>query len=219
MNTSNGYDDDLGAQAPEGLTLPPWERRDRYGFLNALYLTIKDVLLVPGRVFRAMPSEVGLVQPILFAIVIGVISTFFAWMWSLASSSLQMLVAEDVGKVLRAPLGNFIMFVTSPVWIPVLLFIEAGLTHLMLMIVGGNKLGFEATFRVMAYSEATSILLLLPICGSPIALVWSLVVTVIGLYAIHDTDPWRAVIAVALPTILCLTSVAGLVTVLVAGMH
>ena len=34
--------------AGETLRLPPWEERQRYGLLNALYLTIKDVLFTPA---------------------------------------------------------------------------------------------------------------------------------------------------------------------------
>ena len=43
-----GFDEGLGSSATEDLLLPPWERRERFGFLNGLYLTIKDVLLTPG---------------------------------------------------------------------------------------------------------------------------------------------------------------------------
>ena len=39
---------------------------------------------------------------------------------------------------------------------------------IVLMLVGGNKLGFEATFRVAAYGEAASILALVPFCGGVI---------------------------------------------------
>ena len=160
-STDSAHND--GSDRVEGLALPPWERRDRFGFLNGLYLTIKDVLLAPGRLFRAMPSEVGLVQPLLFAVVIGVASAFFAWMWSLAGSSFQMLVSDNLATVFREPLLKFLLFLFSPVIVAVLLFVETALVHLVLMVLGGNRLGFEASFRVMAYTEATSILLLVPL--------------------------------------------------------
>ena len=197
----------------DGLLLPPWERRERFGFLNALYLTVKDVLLAPSRFFQRMPSQVGLLQPLLFAIILGALGTFIAWLYSLVSASLQMMVFGELEPA--RSLNLFFVFLFSPVLVAGGLFVQAGLTHGILMLLGGNRLGFEATFRVMAYSEAAGILLLVPICGSPVALVWSLIITIIGVYAIHDTDPWRAIVAVVLPTILCLSTIFGSVAMLV----
>lgn len=214
----NGLGPDFGAGATEGLQLPPWERRERFGFLNALYLTIKDVLLAPGQFFHRMPSQVGLAQPLLFAVVLGLLATFFQWMYTLAGSSLQVFVKDDLAEVMKAPVFTFFNFIFSPILVAVGVFFQAGLTHLMLMILGGNRLGFEATFRVAAYSEATAVLLMVPGCGAFLALVWSLVVMVIGLYSIHEIEPWKAVVAIVLPTIICLTTIGGSVVALIAGL-
>lgn len=221
MNTGNGpedfnsgnyneeFDEGFGTTGTEGLLLPPWERRERYGFLNGLYLTVKDVLLTPRAFFHRMPSQVGLSQPLYFALVIGVIAAFFLWMWSLAGSSLQMFVADDLDEVLRGPAQSFLMFLFSPVTVGILVFLKAGIIHLVLMLVGGDKLGFEATFRVSAYGEAASILALVPGCGMFLGILWSLFVTIVGLYSIHETDPWKAVVAVVAPMFLCFSIFAA----------
>ena len=200
-----GIDEGFGTAGTEGLLLPPWERRERYGFLNGLYLTIKDVMLAPGVFFHRMPTQVGLAQPLYFALVLGIMAAFFGWMWSLAGSSLQMFVAENLEEVVKGPLYSFLAFLFSPVTVAILVFLKAGLIHLMLMLVGGNKLGFEATFRVAAYGEAAGILALLPFCGMFLGVLWSLFITIVGLYSIHETDPWRAVLAVVAPMFLCLS--------------
>ena len=197
-----------GEQPHEGLVLPPWEERERYGFLNALYLTCKDVLLTPGSFFRRMPTRIGITQPLLFALVVGVIGAFFKWMWSLTGSSLQMFVAEDAAEVLERPLTYGLIFVLSPAITCVHLFVGAGIVHGCLALTGGNRLGFEATFRVVAYSLAAALLLVVPICGSPLCLLWGLAVVVIGLHRIHDIEPWRAILAVLLPLLLCSVSCA-----------
>ncbi len=195
--------------------MPPWERRERYGFLNGLYLTIKDVLLAPRRFFHRMPSQIGLLQPLYFALVLGVVASFFAWMWSLTGSSLQMLMAENFEEIVKGPFVAFMFFVLSPLTVAVAVFVKAGLLHLVLMLVGGNRLGFEATFRVAAYGEAAGILALVPACGTAIGVIWTVVITVIGLYSIHETDPWRAAVAVVLPTLLC-TSLFAISAVMLA---
>jgi hypothetical protein len=209
-----GVDEGFGTAGTEGLLLPPWERRERYGFLNGLYLTIKDVLLTPRTFFHRMPTQVGLAQPLYFALVLGIVAAFFGWMWSLAGSSLQMFVADDLAEVVKGPLYSFLAFLFSPVTVAILVFLKAGLIHLVLMLVGGNKLGFEATFRVAAYGEAAGILALLPFCGSILGVLWSLFITIVGLYSIHETEPWRAVLAVIVPMVLCL-SLASVSAILV----
>jgi hypothetical protein len=216
---TSSYDSGSSSGSTEGLRLPPWERRERYGFLNALYLTIKDVLLAPNQFFHKMPSHVGLVQPLLFAILLGLVATFFHWMYAVAGSSLEVFVSDDLSEVMEAPVFAFFNFLFSPITVALGLFLQAAITHLMLMILGGNKLGFEATFRVLAYSEATAVLLMIPGCGALIGLVWSLVVTVIGLYSIHETEAWKAVLAVVLPSIICFSTVAGSVVLLVAALN
>lgn len=200
----------------DGLLLPPWERRERFGLLNALYLTVKDVLFTPSRFFQRMPSQVGLLQPLLFALVLGAVGTFIAWIYSLVSSSLQMMIFGELeaGKSLNL----FFIFLFSPVLVTIGLFIQAGLTHGLLVLLGGGRLGFEATFRVAAYSEAATILLLIPICGSTIALVWSLVILILGLYNIHDTAPWKAVLAVLAPMLVCFATIGGGIIMLLASL-
>lgn len=216
---SENVDDGFGTTGTEGLLLPPWERRERYGFLNGLYLTIKDVLLSPRPFFHRMPTQVGLAQPLFFALVLGVVAAFFGWMWSLAGSSLQMFMAEDLGEIFKGPLYSFVTFLFSPIIVAMLVFIKAGLIHLVLMLVGGNKLGFEATFRVSAYGEAASILALLPFCGGVLGVLWSLIITIVGLYSIHETDPWRAVVAVVAPMALCLSMISASAILVFMGLN
>lgn len=212
-NFDQGIDNGFGTSGTEGLVLPPWERRERYGFLNGLYLTIKDVLLTPNTFFHRMPTQVGLAQPLYFSIVMGAITLFFMWMWSLAGSSLELFFADDLRDVLEGPFQLFMMFLFSPILIPIFVFSNAAMMHLIIVMTGGKNLGFEATFRVASYSLAGGVLALIPICGAAIWVIWSLVINIIGLYSIHETDPWRAVVAVIGPMLVCM-SVLSLGTIL-----
>jgi hypothetical protein len=215
----SGFATGFADQGPEGLQLCPWERRDQFGFLNALYLTTREVLLAPQKFFHRMPTRVGLTQPLLYALILGVTASFLGWLWSLAGSSLQVLLAEDLGQAFRSPLWSFLAFVGSPLLFLVAVFVRAALMHLMLMLLGGNQLGFEATFRVAAYGMATGVLALLPFCGGLIALLWELAIEVIGLYSIHGTDPWRAMVAVLVPLLICASTVGAVVMLAVLGLR
>ena len=184
------------------LRLCPWERREAYGFLNALYLTTREILSGPGKFFRRMPSRVGLTQPLLYAVVLGVVAAFLGWMWSLAGSSLQVLLSRSAGHAINGPLWTFLAFVASPVAVVAAVFVRAALMHLGLRLLGGNQLGFEATFRVAAYGQAAGILMLVPLGGGFLAVTGELVIDIIGLHSIHGTDPWRAIVAVLAPALL-----------------
>lgn len=197
--------------AGETLRLPPWEERQRYGLLNALYLTIKDVLFTPGQFFRRMPTGLGLVQPLLFAVVLTFGSAFFDFMWSLTGGSLQRLLARgDFSDFVRAPVVLGGIWVLSPLVAVVQVVVRAAIFHLGLMLVGGNRMGFEATFRVVAYSRAAGIVSLLPFCGGLVGLIWEIAITIVGLARVHGVEEWRPIVAVLLPLALVLMSCGGL---------
>jgi len=205
--------DPAGGPGTEDLRLPPWEERHRYGLFNALFLTVREVLLAPGRFFHRMPSRLGLVQPVLFAVIVGVIAALFDWIWSLSGSSLQMLVDSDL-NALQAPVFTLVMFILSPLVVVVQVLLRAAIFHLCLVIVGGNRLGFEATGRVVAYAHAATLLSVLPLCGAVVGAVWEIVATVVGLARIHDVEEWRPLVAVLLPLVLLMVFCGGLLAAL-----
>ncbi len=141
------------------------------------------------------------------SMLLAALGTFIFWLYSLVGSSLQMLVMEEPDSARSLKL--FMVFIFSPLLVTVGLFVQAAVTHAILVVLGGGKLGFEATFRVAAYSEAATILLIIPVCGSSLALVWSLVILIMGLYNIHETEPWKAVVAVLAPMLICFSAIGG----------
>ncbi|MGZ5003197.1 MAG: YIP1 family protein, partial [Chthoniobacterales bacterium] len=83
-------------------------------------------------------------------------------------------------------------------------FIGAAITHVCLMIVGGAKQSFETTLRVICYGGGSAnVLNIIPFCGGFIAAIASLIVNTIGLARAHETDTWRALVAILLPMVVC----------------
>jgi hypothetical protein len=80
----------------------------------------------------------------------------------------------------------------------------------MLLLLGGARRDFEATFRVVGFSQATSLVFLLPFCGQFIGIVWSLVLCVLGLAEAHRIGHGKAAAAVLLPLVLVCCCCAGL---------
>jgi len=194
---------------PRSLQPPPWEQRDRYGLLDALVQTIRQVLLEPGAFFQRMPVGLGHAQPVLFAAVVAAAGAVLDWMWALALGDLPARLAP--GGVLVA--GGALMatgrLLLAPVLAVVMVYVRAAVFHGLLLALGGGRLGFEATLRVVAYARATRLLSVLPICGTVIGVIWELAITVIGLVRSHECPPWQAAVAVLAPAAAVLVLLGG----------
>ena len=74
-----------------------------------------------------------------------------------------------------------------------LLFVEAGVYHVLLMLLGGASRGFGATFRVCAYVDgSTALISWVPVLGPLVALVFGVYLRIVGIREIHRTTTARA---------------------------
>lgn len=180
----------------------PWEEREDLGFFKAIFLTIKEVLFSPTKFFSEMKTTGGISEPLLYAVIVG---TVCGWMglllWQIPFQGLSFLISPDKEGAIIS-LGVMIgISIFTPLFIVIGLFITAGILHLCLVLVGGNKKGFEATFRVTAYSASANVGVIIPLCGGIIAGVWGLVIEIIGLREAHQTTTLKAILAVFLPVV------------------
>jgi hypothetical protein len=198
----------------------PWDQRERIGFFAALAETTRQVLTEPGAFFRAMPVAGGLASPLLYAVVIG-------WVGLAAAAFYQAIFHSVVGSTwaglgggrpeiaallawAESWLGFVVQVVFGGIAVVIGLFVAAGILHVVLMLLGGARRDFEATFRVVSFSQATSILFLVPFCGQLVGGVWCLVLYVLGLAEAHGIGHGKAALAVLLPLALCCCCCAGL---------
>jgi hypothetical protein len=197
----------------------PWDQRDRIGLFSALVETTRQVLAEPGAFFRAMPVAGGLGSPLLYAVLIG-------WVGLVAAAFYQAIFRSVMGsswgafgdrREVAAVLGwvegwaGFVaQVVFGGVFVVIGVFVAAGIIHLMLLLLGGARRDFEATFRVVSFAQATSILALIPFCGQLVGGIWSLVLYVLGLAQAHQIGHGKAAAAVLLPLVLvCCCCAAG----------
>jgi hypothetical protein len=184
----------------------PWDDREQRGFLNAFLETLMMVLTKPAEAFTAMRREGGFAGPIIYALIGGCAGALVSFFFSFALQAMGVAAANksSFSLLAGAGIGSIFFIIIIPVFIVIGLFIGSAIMHLCLMIVGGAKESFETTFRVMAFSQgSTGVIQMIPICGAFIAAIWGIVVNCIGLARAHETDTWRAVLAVFLPIIVC----------------
>ena len=190
----------------------PWEKRSDLGLWHGIYDTFKTVLFSPSTFFSSLSFDGGVKEPLAFGILVGSSGRMFGVFWHFVLFSGTLLA---LGQSVFSHLTMGLIFLMTIVIIPFLLilsmFIYSGILHVLLVIVGGGKNRFEATFRVIAYSQATQAWVLIPFIGGWIGGIWQLAVQIIGLREIHETSYLRVIIAFLIPVALLLLVTAAVV--------
>lgn len=187
----------------------PWDR-ERSG--NSLVDTAKRLITAPGTAFAEMREKGDYLSPILFAVIFGTFGAVIGQIWNLVfgASMIGFLPPEmqqQLGQAFAPSLGGVLInIVLSPFLVAIFLFIGSGIYHLFLLLLGGTKestAGYEGSLRSVSYSGVANLAYIVPFVGTPIAIVWGIVLNVIGLSRVHHTSTGKALGAVLLPLLLC----------------
>lgn len=214
-----------GATAVQAAVIPAtgrsktaWEDERTQWTFGGLLKTLKGSLFNPSEFFRTMNVTGGLTGPMLYAMIVGTagIMMFYFWQIALRDTYPAGLSSGLQGANIFTGVGMGVLAVVTPFAIIAGLFLASGMLHLLLLMVGGSKNGFEATFRVVAYAYGSNIFMAVPFCGGFIAALWNIVVVIIGLKEAHGTSGGKAAFAVLFPVLLC-CAFAVLFSILVLG--
>jgi len=180
----------------------PWEGGG--GFIGAFFKTTQEVLFSPTKFFKKVTTGKGYWSPFIFAMISGIIGfgVVLLWQWLFFSR----MVPPRIHSMIPYSLFLSVVIISIPFVIAFSILIGSGVTHLCLMIVGGNRKGFEATFRAISYSYSAQLFYIVPFIGNFVGGIYVLILTIIGMKEGHDISTGRAVLAVLLPIIV----VAGL---------
>ncbi len=178
----------------------PWENRSELGLWQGIYKTFKAVLFSPEIFFRSLTFKAGIVEPLAFGTLVGSIGSMFGLFWQLLMwSGLVLTYGESIfGQFTIGVILLIIMVIIPVLWVA-WIFVSSGITHLLLLIVRGGENGYEATLRVVSYSQATQVWSLIPFVGGTIGWIWQLVVQIIGLRHIHRMSYLRVIVAFLIP--------------------
>jgi len=188
----------------------PWERRLELGLWKGIKQTIKSVLFSPKHMFSAMPVKDGWREPLAFGLLVGSISSMCAFFWEFLMAHSGLLKPfGGVSISLSLPIIFLIFIFLSPLLVSISIFISSLIIHFLLLLVRAGNNRFEATLRVMAYSQATRIWSLLPFIGSLIGWIWRSIVQIIGLKEAHETSYLRIIVAFSIPIGLLLLVAVG----------
>jgi hypothetical protein len=188
---------------PAGRERTAWEDREVRGFFGGLFRTMIDVLFRPSEFYKKMPVTGGLTDPLLYALIVGMVGLMFSYLWQILSRGAMENMIPRAGLHVLQGAGLALLAFFSPFLLIIGLFVSAGILHVALLMVKGEKAGFEGTFRAVAYGYSANIFMVIPFCGGLIAGVWAIVLYIIGLREAHETTGGKAAFAVFLPAIVC----------------
>ncbi|WP_231583980.1 YIP1 family protein [Desulfovibrio sp. TomC] len=178
----------------EAVTDPiPWERQDAYGFFPGLFLTLRQILLHPMDFFDSLPIGRPKGKALVFNLLISEFLLVIDFMWSLFG--LRARIGSPGGPEAMSSLGHSpsLTFLGAMLLVPLVLsvgiYLDAWVTHLLLLLFRSTKKGFNETFRVLCYSAAPTVLSAVPVAGqllSPVILIWYMALQAIGLKKCHE---------------------------------
>jgi hypothetical protein len=180
-----------------------WENRSEYGLWQGIYRTLKAVLFSPERFFGTLTYKGGIKEPLAFGLLVACLAAMFGFFWEFLIFSGGVLTVGDVlfGRF-TVVLFFLIAIVIIPVFVTLVLFVYSGIIHLLLRILRSGHNGFEATFRVVSYSQAAQVWALIPLLGGLVAGIWQIVVQIIGLREIHETNYLKVILSFVIPVVL-----------------
>ena len=182
----------------------PWESGG--GFIGAFLQTTQEVLFSPTKFFKKAAAGKGYWSPFIFAMISGIIGSgvVLLWQWLFLSGIVpsQFFSAATYSVILT------VAIISIPFTIALSILIGSGVTHLCLMIVGGNRKGFEATFRAISYSYGAALFYIVPIIGGFVGGIYLFILAILGVREGHEISTGKAVLAVLLPLIV--VSVLGI---------
>jgi len=192
-----------------------WDRAAHGGWANAFFATVKGSIVDPVAFFESVGRGSGFMRPWAYAVIVTTIvflvaAAYQAGFQALALSvniasevrhALFPLAALSIPLTIAAVAGFCIVAV--PIFSTFVIFLQAAIYHLCLIILGAAKGDFWATFRTACYASGPQLFQIVPLLGGMVGPIWQLVLVVIGIKVVHKTTYSRSLLAVFLPTILC----------------
>ena len=197
---SSAYDPNFGKRgARTGL---PWDNRP--SSLGVWWETLTTIVGSANDAFRKMYITGGLGRPIMYAMIglgIGQIGQLVLQLGLIGiGAAAGAGRGQDVAMQIGIQVGSAIL--GTVLGATLVCFFQAAILHVCLMMVGGEKNGYEATFRVCAYAAGTfGAFQIVPIVGPCVGVIWQIIATIIGLAEAHETTGGKAALAYFIPLI------------------
>lgn len=197
----------------------PWPPTEDEAPLAAFGETWKSATFEPGRFFGRVPRQAGTGAALVYYLVLVLVVAGATLFWESLSLFIGPLedsgLGGEMGFEAVSPLVGFLL---TPVILLVMLFLSAAVTHGFLSLFNAGRHGFGTTLRVFCYAYSPGLFGVIPLIGGVLGSVWMIVLLIIGLRGAHETEGWKAALAVLLPFALLLgTMILAFMMLLATG--
>jgi hypothetical protein len=188
----------------------PFEETEKYSFLMGLYLSVLMLIKSPKEFYSKMHINKGLKFPIIFVLIMLSVNTFFTGFYintGLIDSPAKQL--KEVVKENPEMIDHDNEFLNTEIENPtildlfknlllsfVLFYLIVFVWHFSLSFTGVGQNGYEATFRILAYSMVTSLVAVIPF-SNPVfnflVYIWWIFVIYIGITEAHEVTKKLAI--------------------------
>ncbi|HTN52204.1 MAG TPA: YIP1 family protein [Anaeromyxobacter sp.] len=201
----------------------PFAERARRGLVSSFLETWKLVAVEPQRFFRRVRTDqTG--SAVLFGVIAFTIGTAVETVYGWLAGQQMVVMAERISGYLSPEQGeafrqamrsvsgarSVAQIVLAPLLALAVIYLLSAVFHVALLVLKGAPRGFDATLTVVAYGAGLFLLLVVPACGSLIALVWVTVVAITGLAESQRCGTGKAAAAVLSPLLLFCVCCCGL---------
>jgi hypothetical protein len=192
-----------------------WEMRSSWLDVAAFWQTSKSILFRPSAIFSALNYDAGIGNALVYLLIYGSLGQIIGRYWI-------TLLGIHYGIIESNALDNTVRFagtiLLTPVLFLALIFVAAGLVHLVLRMLLASRRPFSATFQVMAYaSGATSIINVIPFLGRIVMPLWTLVLYLVGLSKAHQTSKPKVFFALLMPIVIVGFLALGVISALIVS--
>ncbi len=203
--------------------IPEWEDSG-HPFPKNLLDTWRRSVFSPGEFFRDVPYERPAARPILYYVLVSVVSSLVMLWWSPAFSTLQIpLLGETMAASELLPFAGATAasaafnFFLAPFVAIISLTLWSLLLHLFVLMLARQRRSLTATVRAVCYAAGPSLLVIVPVLGALVGGVWTLVLTVIGIREAHRMTTGAAVAAMLMAIFVPLVVLFVLILILAAA--
>ena len=198
-----------GGPVPGHRELTPWERRKDLGLVTGFVETWKRSVFSPQLFFPTVRPDVPWSEALYYAWVIHAITVLLGLPFiglglfrpglpsnfgGADSAQVETAMRAMSGGVgIAWALGTLLLY-------PLVVLAIAGLVHLSAMLFGAAKNGYGATVRALCYAQGPSLFGIIP-CVGFLAWIYSVVLDILGIASLQETNNGKAAGIVLLPIV------------------
>ncbi|MCL2844924.1 MAG: YIP1 family protein [Chitinivibrionia bacterium] len=173
-------------------------------YISIIWAIIKN----PYEYFSAeMPKGNSVKDALIFAMIIGSLAFFAFMVVSAPTASMQEI----------AWAAKISLLIFMPALIVMNLYVSAFFVHLAIFFFVPKRSNFKQTLKVIAYSNATSVLLVVPVIGVFLAAIFNIRAFIFGISAVHNVSALKVFMFFVILPIIILAIFITMVIVLLGA--